>query len=164
MVLTCGVTILLASVLAVGTFCTLPQAREEIAELRAMLNESQTATLNEIVEERTKIAFEGLLLGLAAALPFVLLSRWCGGAVVLFVVQSMYYIARPKTQWLLNHLNTRRQIDQWLVVYQTMRHAGLRTALLVATVYLIFGFVVSSFFGARVHSEAICHTAYPHVR
>ena len=135
----CGLVCLLASVLSVSAFvCALPMNMRAIEDLRLLLDEDQTKILDDIAAERARLSFEGLLIGLVAATPIVLLMQaWCSAAVVLFVIQGAYYHVSPKKKWMLNHLETREQVDQWLVVYKKMQYSGVMTSLGATIVYLL---------------------------
>lgn len=135
----CGLVCLLASALTVGAFaCALPMNMKAIEDLRILLDARQTALLDEIATERARLSFEGLLLGLFAAMPLVLLfEAWCSAAVLLFITQGTYYHASPKKKWMLNHLETKEQVDQWLVIYKKMQYSGIVTSLGAAIIYLV---------------------------
>lgn len=130
---------LFASVMAVGAFaCALPMNMKAIEDLRILLDEKQLAILDDIAAERSRLSFEGLLLGLVAAMPLVLLFQaWCSAALILFVTQGTYYHVSPKKNWMLNHLETKEQVDQWLVIYKKMQYSGIVTSLGAAIVYLV---------------------------
>lgn len=139
----CTLVCLLASVVAIGSFaCMMPVNTNAIAELRELLDERQLEILNGIVEERSRIAFEGLVLGLIITLPVVLVFRaWCSATLILFLTQSAYYHVTPKTEWMLNHLETREQVDQWLVVYKKMQRSGIMTSLSACLLYLTISII-----------------------
>lgn len=140
----CGLVCLIASVLSVSAFaCALPMNMKAIEDLRVLLDEKQIAILDDIATERARLSFEGLLLGLVAAMPLVLLFQaWCSAALVLFITQGAYYHVSPKKKWMLNHLETKEQVDQWLVVYKKMKYSGLVTSLCVAIVYLVISLML----------------------
>uniref|UniRef100_A0A6C0J391 Uncharacterized protein n=1 Tax=viral metagenome TaxID=1070528 RepID=A0A6C0J391_9ZZZZ len=135
----CGMVCLFASVMAVGAFaCALPMNMKAIEDLRILLDEKQIAILDDIAAERSRLSFEGLLLGLVAAMPLVLLFKaWCSAALILFITQGTYYHVSPKKKWMLNHLETKEQVDQWLVIYKKMQYSGIATSLGGAIVYLV---------------------------
>ena len=137
---------LLASVLSVSTFaCALPMNMRAIEDLRVLLDKKQIAILDDIAAERARLSFEGLLLGLIAAMPLVLLLQaWCSAAVVLFITQGTYYHVSPKKNWMLNHLETKEQVDQWLVIYKRMQYSGIVTSLGAAIVYLTISLMFKS--------------------
>lgn len=130
---------LLASVLSVGAFaCALPMNMRAIDDLRGLLDEKQLKILDDVAAERARLSFEGLLLGLLAAMPIaLLLQAWCTATVVLFITQGTYYHASHKSIWMLNHLETREQVDQWLIIYKKMQYSGIVTSLSAAIMYLI---------------------------
>jgi uncharacterized membrane protein len=134
----CGLVCLLASLLSVCVFAfMLPMHTRKHDKLRVLMSKEQNNILDEIVGNRARLSFEGLLIGLLAALPLILLFRArCTGAVVLFVTQAVYYHMAPKKKWMLNYLDTKEQVDQWLIVYKNMKHTGVMTSLSVTIVYL----------------------------
>ena len=140
----CGLVCLLASVLSVSAFaCALPMNMRALEDLRVLLDTKQLAILDDIAAERARLSFEGLLLGLIAAMPLVLLLQaWCSAAVVLFITQGTYYHVSAKKNWMLNHLETKEQVDQWLVVYKKMQHSGIVTSLGAAIVYLVISLML----------------------
>jgi hypothetical protein len=125
--------------MAVGTFaCALPMNMKAIEDLRILLDEKQIEILDNIAAERARLSFEGLLLGLVAAMPLVLIFQaWCSSALILFIIQGTYYHVSPKKNWMLNHLETKEQVDQWLVIYKKMQYSGIVTSLGAAMVYLV---------------------------
>lgn len=142
----CGLVCLLASVLTVGAFaCALPMNMKAIEDLRILLDARQIEILDDIAAERARLSFEGLLLGLLAAMPLVLLFQaWCSAAVVLFITQGTYYHVSPKKRWMLNHLETKEQVDQWLVIYKKMQYSGMVTSLGAAIIYLVISLTFKS--------------------
>ena len=133
-----GCVCLLASVLAVTIFaCTYPMNIRATDDLRLLLNQKQTEILDEIVQERARISFEGLMFGLLVALPFFLLFRMClVASIILFMSQGIYYHLKPKNKWLLNHLDSKEQVNGWLKVYKKMQRLGILTSFAVTSVYL----------------------------
>ena len=142
----CGITCLIASALAAVFFaCTLPMHVRETDKLRVLLNKDQVEILDMVVYERSRLAFEGLLLGIVVAMPLGLFfSAWCYATVALFITQSVYYNASQKTYWLLDHLNSSEQVKQWLRVYQTFKLNGIVSSLGAAFVYLVISSFLSS--------------------
>ena len=134
----CELVCRLASVLCVSTFaCALPMNTIAIKDLSLLLDQEQIKILDDIVTERTRLSFEGVILGLIAAMPIALLYQaWCTAALVLFITQSTYYHVCPKKKWMLNYLETREQVDQWLVVYKKMQFSGIMTSICVTVVYV----------------------------
>lgn len=137
---------LFASIMAVGAFaCALPMNMKAIEDLRMLLDEKQIAILDDIAAERSRLSFEGLLIGLVAAMPLALLFQaWCSAALILFITQATYYHINPKKNWMLNHLETREQVDQWLVIYKKMQISGIVSSLGAAIVYLVISLTLKN--------------------
>ena len=152
----CGVTCLIASVLTISAFaCLLPMHVKETDSLRALLDKEQLEILDKVVYERSRLAFEGLLLGTVVALPLGLFfSAWCCAAISLFITQSIYYNASPKTYWLLDHLNSREQVQQWLRVYRTFKLNGIVSSLGAAFVYLVTSLFSRTLAQVKIAKEA----------
>ena len=108
-----------------------------LAHLRGLLDERQREILDTITRERAQSAFEGLLLGLAIAIPFGLHRAWCTAAVAVLVTQSVYYGLVPKSTWLLMHLRGKKQVDAWLETYKVFKSRGILTALSGAVGYVV---------------------------
>ena len=50
------------------------------------------------------------------------MSMICTTASTVFIVQYLYYILSPKSDWILLHLNTQEQKERWLDIYRTMQY------------------------------------------
>jgi heme/copper-type cytochrome/quinol oxidase subunit 4 len=86
------------------------------------------------VEERKKLSMQGYALGFGLAVVLIVLnmtmkkqklskgSMACTTAATMFIVQYLYYILSPKSDWILLHLNTQEQKEKWLDVYRTMQY------------------------------------------
>ena len=135
----CDLACLLASALVVASFsCSFPVNRKITEKLRALLTNEQTAILDDIVAERSRIALEGLVLGLLVAMPVATaLGARCAATAVLLITQGAYYHLAPKSKWMLNHVETREQVDAWLEVYKSMKLTGTASAVGAAAVYLL---------------------------
>jgi hypothetical protein len=134
-----GVVCLIASALAIGAFaCSIPGTQSTQEDLRRTLSAAQLELLDNITSERSRLAFEGLILGLGIALvPALTFNAWCTSSLLVLITQSTYYHLRPKSEWLLNHVSTKQQVDEWLRVYQHMKLAGIKSCLVGAGVYLL---------------------------
>lgn len=105
-----------------------------------------SAAMERIVEERRRLAVEGLILGLVVA--YVLASAMglkhnsknrkstaCFVAAVTLVVQYFFYSLMPKSDWALLHMETPDEVRAWLDVYKQHKqsyHAGALVGLLGA--------------------------------
>ena len=101
-------------------------------------------------KERSGLAFEGLVLGMIAGAFLVLLSgkmRKMSGVCVLaataFVVQFMYYMLSPKSEWVLRHLHTPAERHGWLRMYREYQKA-------------YYGSILASIVGAELLEYGLC--------
>jgi len=93
-----------------------------------------------ITNERLRIYFYGYVLGFILSFIIIMYnysskrnkltntSLICLVIVVSFFTNYFYYILSPKTDWMLNHINSPEQTKAWLIIYRTMQvnyHMGL---------------------------------------
>jgi len=87
-----------------------------------------------ISNERMKISIFGYLLGLILSL-FILFYNIklakkkmntfaivCTVMSTCFLTNYFYYILTPKSDWLLNHINSPEQVKAWLQMYREMQY------------------------------------------
>lgn len=95
---------------------------------------------NKITNERLRIYFYGYILGFILSF-FIIIYNYklkrnklsttniiCIVIVVSFFTNYFYYILSPKTDWMLNHINSPEQTKSWLAMYRSMQiqyHMGL---------------------------------------
>ena len=59
------------------------------------------------------------------------------GAIT-FTTNYLYYILSPKTTYMVQHLDNKDQIDEWLKIYRTMQvkyHVGLVLGILAIMIF-----------------------------
>ena len=98
------------------------------------LSSIQLSKYKNIVEERKNISIQGYALGFLLAIVQIIynlnmkkekltkISMICTTASTVFVVQYLYYILSPKSDWILLHLNTQEQKEKWLTIYRNMQY------------------------------------------
>jgi hypothetical protein len=93
-----------------------------------------------ISNERMRISYQGYILGFVLSL-FVIFYNYkikgfkmgnaslvCTVIAVSFITNYFYYMLSPKSDWMLNHMNSQDQVKGWLLMYREMQfnyHAGL---------------------------------------
>ena len=102
------------------------------------LNQHQQQAYDRIIKERLGISMKGYALG--AILSFFIIfmnykkkAMQPSGTVCLvlatcFLTNYFYYILSPKSDWMLNHVESKEQTRAWLQMYRTCSfnyHAGL---------------------------------------
>ena len=96
------------------------------------LDEDQKEEYAKIVSERADLSRKGYIMGLTTGLLAAWLLRLSGSkytnshlfAVVLavmFVAHYLYYMLKPKSQYMLNNLKDEKQVKAWTEMYRTMQ-------------------------------------------
>ena len=107
-----------------------------------------------ISDERMRISYQGYILGFILSL-FVIFYNFkikgfkmgntslvCTVIAVSFLTNYFYYMLSPKSDWMLNHMNSQDQVKGWLLMYREMQfnyHAGLALGI-IAVGILAFAF------------------------
>jgi uncharacterized protein YacL len=112
------------------------------------------ARYENIKKERMRISCHGYLLGLLLSAIIVMLlkrdkknkistlSLVCIVVATSFLTNYFYYMITPKSDWMLNHMESEEQVKNWLVMYKRMSynyHMGLTLGIIAVGVFT-FGF------------------------
>ena len=107
-----------------------------------------------ISNERMRISYQGYALGFVLSLLFIFYnykimgfkmgntSLVCTVIAVSFITNYFYYMLSPKSDWMLNHMNSQDQVKGWLLMYREMQfnyHAGLALGI-IAVGIMAFAF------------------------
>jgi hypothetical protein len=102
-----------------------------------------------ISEERMRISYQGYILGFVLSLLVIFYnykikgfkmgntSLVCTVIAVSFLTNYFYYMLSPKSDWMLNHMNSQDQVKGWLLMYREMQfnyHAGLALGIIAVGV------------------------------
>ena len=109
--------------------------------LTKLLPDEKVEAVKRIVAERAKHCLMGYALGCAVA--YVVCSRmnadpWkckCGFLAIMLSVCVLVYNWLPKSDWILNHLSGRDEIDAWLDMYKTCKYTYLEGVIVGLAVY-----------------------------
>lgn len=132
----CSVSCLISVVFFVSALFKLMTMDKEMYDkgFSKTLSSEQLSKYKNIVEERKNISLRGYGLGFALAIGIIVfnmsmkkekltkMSMICTTASTVFIVQYLYYILAPKSDWILLHLNTQEQKERWLDIYRTMQY------------------------------------------
>jgi len=104
---------------------------------KQQLNAQQREAYDTIAKERLHISMQGYVLGLVFSLILIYYyyekkqikpsGLVCLVLATSFLTNYFYYMLSPKSDWLLNHVESREQTQAWLAMYRTMQyyyHAG----------------------------------------
>ena len=109
-----------------------------VIQYKQQLNPEQRRVYEHIVKERLDISMQGYGLGFVFSLLIIFFnynrkqfkpsSVVCLVLATSFLTNYFYYMLMPKSDWMLNHVQSQQQTKAWLYMYRTMQyyyHAGL---------------------------------------
>jgi hypothetical protein len=149
----CGITCIIALVFLIANIYTIfscSNNKELKKNFLNVLNEEQKITYEKIINERKNIYYSGYILGLLLSLigyfsikkftkmKFNKLSLICFVGAITFVTNYLFYILYPKSDYMLLHLNDKKQIQEWLNIYRTMQikfHIGFVLGILAIMIF-----------------------------
>ena len=115
-----------------ATFYTM-NAQSVANDYRGKLKPEALGAYDKIVNERSAIYFQGLILGLVVS--YIVLYRLSPtkqltnmfhrvtlSLAIVITVSSMYYCVSPKSDYMLNHVTNVEESKAWLEMYKTMKH------------------------------------------
>ena len=132
----CTISCMISAVFVIGMiyFYNITDKSEVVKHYKQKLSSDQQKRYEKIVEERTKISYTGYVLGLVISLFIIFYNMNLKGAklsntsVVCVVIASsfltnyFYYTLSPKTDWMLNHMNSQEEVRSWLQMYREMQY------------------------------------------
>ena len=109
-----------------------PQKDTKQKNLYNQLNKEQRVIYDKIIKERTKINLQGYVIG--AVISYLLfrnsktiVHKNCVITATAAFIHYMYYTLTPKSDYILNHLTSKKQNKAWLEMYKHMKfkyHSG----------------------------------------
>ena len=121
-----------------------------IVKYKSQLPENLQKIYEEITNERTKIYYQGYVLGFILSLFIILgnvyvkhkmlstTSMVCLVLATSFITNYFYYILSPKKNWMLNNITTPQQTKSWLQMYRCMQvyyHTGLVLGIIAVGIF-----------------------------
>jgi hypothetical protein len=134
-IIPCGITCFIAAVIvaAMVIMTFFISMDEDIQAYESTMSPELRQIYRQIVQERRSIFYTGYTIGIVASIMFLLFSSKflgsrlsttntiCSVVAISFIVNHMYYMLSPKTDYMVNHLNNRADREQWLLVYRRMQ-------------------------------------------
>ena len=111
-----------------------------VSHYKTILSPEAQRRFDKIVKERTTISTNGYILGVLISILVLYykikvqrlrLSSWmmvCTAVAITFLTNYFYYVLYPKSDWMLNHVETKQETMAWLAMYREMQynyHMGL---------------------------------------
>lgn len=116
-----GIGLLLASIF------TMSCSKKETEHLKKVLSPQLVERYDAIRRERRNHYIQGLLLGLVLSFLLVrgnestIFVKLCLSLSITLTTCVVYYFLMPKSDYMLNHLQKKEQINEWLNVYKNMK-------------------------------------------
>lgn len=149
----CGITCIIALVFLIANIYTILSCsnnKKLKKNFLNVLNEQQRITYENIINERKNIYYGGYIIGIVLSLiayfgikkftkmKFNKISLMCFVGAITFVTNYLFYILYPKSDYMLLHLNDKRQIEEWLKIYKTMQfkfHIGFVLGIIAVMIF-----------------------------
>jgi hypothetical protein len=95
--------------------------RGDLEKMSHLMDEKQKEIYMKIRNERLNHYLNGLGLGVILSLPTLYLikdntSKVCASGIVLMMTASIAYYLQPKSDYMINHLNSQEQKEAWMNV------------------------------------------------
>lgn len=117
------------------------------ADFQNLLSPDQMRKYRGVVNERLSIYIQGLLIGVILGLIVVSMldkvtttNRVCVFVVIALLFNVIYYLLMPKTSYMLQHLNSKEQVNAWLRVYKVMRQRYILGFFVGVVGYVVFAY------------------------
>ena len=108
-----------------------------------LLNKKQLKIYELIVKERITIYISGTFIGFLLGFLYIYFFpkhkyKNCLFITILMVTKLLFYSLYPKSTYILNHLNTKKQIQYWTDIYIHMKKIWIQSIILSITSYYLY--------------------------
>jgi hypothetical protein len=149
----CTITCVIALVFLIANIYTILSSSRDKSDKQDflnVLNDKQKFTYENIIKERKNIYYMGYILGLLLSLLIIFvikkinknklnnISLICLVGSITFITNYLFYILYPKTDYMLLHLNDKKQIEEWLKIYKKMQfkfHMGFVLGIIAVMIF-----------------------------
>ncbi len=149
----CTITCVIALVFLIANIYTILSSsrnKNDKQDFLNVLNDKQKVTYDNIIRERKNIYYIGYILGLILSLLIIIVIRKinknklnntsliCLVGSITFITNYLFYILYPKTDYMLLHLNDKKQIEEWLKIYKKMQfkfHMGFVLGIIAVMIF-----------------------------
>jgi len=138
----CVISCAISTVFIIGMiyFYNMTNKSKIVKHYKVFLPTDLKIRYEKISEERMRISLYGYLLGFILSLFIIFynfrikgvkmnnISLVCTVVATCFLTNYFYYTLYPKSDWMLNHMNSPEQVKAWLQMYREMSynyHMGL---------------------------------------
>lgn len=150
----CGISCSIALIFIIANIycCSFGNKTKIIQDFVAQLSTENKQRYKKIVSERQRIYFTGLFLGFILSIFLLICCKdyflntsvssraglLCMVGAITFSVNYFYYILSPKTDWMILHLKSQKEVKAWLNVYRSMQynyHMGMVLGILAVVAF-----------------------------
>ena len=152
----CTISCMISAIFIIGMiyFYNMTDKSEIVKHYKEKLPSDLQNRYEKIAKERMKISYYGYILGFIISLFIIFynlkikgvkmntFSLVCTVMATCFLTNYFYYMLSPKSDWMLNHINSPEQVKAWLQMYREMSfnyHAGLALGI-IAVGIMAFAF------------------------
>ena len=152
----CALSCMVSAVFVIGMiyFYNMTGKSEIVNHYKSSLSSDLQKRYEKISQERLMISYQGYALGVIISLGIIFYNikikgtkmgntaLVCTVVATAFVTNYFYYMLHPKSDWMLNHMNSQDQVKGWLLMYREMQfnyHAGLALGI-IAVGIMAFAF------------------------
>ena len=152
----CALSCSISAIFIIGMiyFYNISDKSKIVKHYKSLLSSDLQKRYDKITNERLMISYQGYALGIILSLGIIIYnvkikrtkmsntSLVCCVIATAFLTNYFYYIISPKSDWMLNHLQNKEEIQSWLQMYREMQynyHIGLVLGI-IAVGILAFAF------------------------
>jgi hypothetical protein len=113
------------------------------------LDKNELNTYLKIISERRNIYIQGMVLGIFLGLTYIIIVNKtfknvslniCIFVTFVFVTNTIYYLIKPKSTYMLNHINEQDKIEAWLDIYRYMQRIYITGILIGVVSYILLSY------------------------
>lgn len=131
--MTCRITCMISAVFIIGMiyFYSMTDKSQTVKQYKKQLSPDLQKRYEKITRERMIISYNGYGLGLLLSFFIIFylkkkkirtFSLVCTIMATCFLTNYFYYMLSPKSDWMLNHIDSPEQVKAWLQMYREMSY------------------------------------------
>jgi len=145
----CITSCMISAVFIIGMiyFYTMTGKSNIVQEYRSSLSPELLIRYDTIAKERMTISYQGYMLGFILSLLIIYyhsktkmstISLVCTVIATASITNYFYYMLHRKSDWMLNHVREKKDVEKWLQMYRSMSynyHSGLALGIIAVAVF-----------------------------
>jgi uncharacterized protein YacL len=128
-------------------FYTMTGKSNIVQQYRSSLSPELLIRYDTIAKERMTISYQGYMLGFILSLLIIYyhsktkmstISLVCTVIATASITNYFYYMLHRKSDWMLNHVREKKDVEKWLQMYRSMSynyHSGLALGIIAVAVF-----------------------------